>query len=108
MIANFLRRPRIRFDARRRRNQEIVVLGRLDGIVLAIGVVLGGAVLTAASVSAQTYDPNYPVCMTVSQRGGPHVDCSFTSIPQCKASGAGLAAQCDVNPFYAHEKRSRR
>ena len=54
----------------------------------------------AAPVRAQTYDPNYPVCMQVY---APFVyyDCRFTSIPQCKASASARGAQCVVNPYYA-------
>jgi hypothetical protein len=77
-------------------------------MILAGGVVLGGAVLAATPASAQAYDPRYPVCMTVIEWGGSHIDCSFTSIPQCKASAAGRAGQCNVNPFYGYEKRSPR
>ncbi len=62
-------------------------------------------VLSSASAQAQSYDPNYPVCMTVytDTRGGgqPYHDCTFTSIPQCRASASGRAAMCDVNPYYA-------
>ena len=60
----------------------------------------------AADVSAQTYDPRYPVCMHV-YSGGPHgggsdwFDCSFTSLEQCRATASGLAASCDVNPYYS-------
>jgi hypothetical protein len=54
----------------------------------------------AAPARAQTYDPNYPVCMQVY---APFVyfDCHFTSIPQCKASASARGAQCVVNPYYA-------
>jgi hypothetical protein len=40
--------------------------------------------------------------------GGAHIDCSFTSIQQCKATASGRAAQCDPNPYYGNEKRSFR
>jgi hypothetical protein len=83
------------------------MLRRLAGMILAGGVVLAGAVPVATSASAQTYDPNYPVCMTIRQGGGPHVDCSFTSMQQCNASGGGLAAQCYANPFYANQNKKR-
>ena len=85
------------------------MLLRMAGTMLASGVVLGGAVLAATSASAQTYDPKYPVCMTVIEwGGGAHIDCSFTSIRQCKASASGRAAQCDANPYYGNEKRNFR
>lgn len=63
--------------------------------------------LSAADASAQTYDPAYPVCMHryvgggMDGGGGDYFDCSFTSLPQCRATASGLAATCDVNPYYA-------
>ena len=67
----------------------------------------------AADASAQTYDPRYPVCMHVysggghSGGGGSWFDCSFTSLPQCRASASGRAASCDVNPYYAFDEPQR-
>ncbi len=64
------------------------------------------AALQAVSpASAQTYDPRYPVCMHVFTTGGrggggDYYDCSFTSLPQCRASASGRAASCDMNPFF--------
>ncbi|MBC9878423.1 DUF3551 domain-containing protein [Bradyrhizobium sp. INPA01-394B] len=63
----------------------------------------------AADASAQTYDPRYPVCMHVFTTGGrggggDYFDCSFTSLPQCRASASGLAASCDVNPYFAFDE----
>lgn len=63
----------------------------------------------AADASAQRYDPHYPVCMHV-YSGGPRgggsdwFDCSFTSLEQCRATASGLAATCDVNPYYAFDE----
>lgn len=60
----------------------------------------------APPASAQTYDPDYPVCMHVytgggfGGGGGHYFDCSFTSLPQCRASASGRAATCDLNPYY--------
>jgi hypothetical protein len=52
---------------------------------------------------AQTYDPRYPVCMTVYDGpfGGEWIDCSFTSVPECHASASGRAAMCEINPYFA-------
>jgi len=78
-----------------------------------------GTWLAAQSADAQTYDPRYPVCMHVYTPGGrggggDYYDCSFTSLPQCRASASGRAASCDMNPYYAFDqppaqhKRSKR
>ena len=55
---------------------------------------------------AQTYDPNYPVCLQVYQGGMAdyYFECAYTSIPQCQASASGRAAQCVVNPYYGKGK----
>jgi hypothetical protein len=67
----------------------------------------------AADAGAQTYDPHYPVCMHKftggggglgGGGGGGYFDCSFTSLEQCRATASGLAASCDVNPYYAFDK----
>jgi uncharacterized protein DUF3551 len=65
-----------------------------------------GASLAAISAEAQTYDPRYPVCMHVYTGGlpgggGDYYECSFTSLPQCRATASGRAASCDLNPYYA-------
>jgi hypothetical protein len=59
--------------------------------------------MTSAAVPAraQTYDPNYPVCIQVYTRGANYISCGFTSIAQCQMSASGRAAQCLVNPYYA-------
>ncbi|MBR0818780.1 DUF3551 domain-containing protein [Bradyrhizobium liaoningense] len=67
------------------------------------------ALFAAADADAQTYDPRYPVCMHVYTSGGrggggDYYDCSFTSIPQCRATASGRAASCDVNPYYVFDE----
>jgi hypothetical protein len=65
-------------------------------------IILAAATLLAtAAARAQTYDPDYPVCLHVYGRLG-YIDCSFTSLPQCNLSAAGRSAQCEINPFYAN------
>jgi hypothetical protein len=72
------------------------------------GAMLGAALAAVTPAAAQTYDPKYPVCMTLIEwGGGPHIDCSFTSIPQCKETAAGRAAQCDANPYYGYRRNYR-
>ena len=64
--------------------------------------------ITSTGGKAQTYDPRYPVCMKVyegSLDGGEWIDCSYTSMPQCRASASGRAAMCDPNPYFAQPLR---
>ena len=81
---------------------------RWTRMILMGGVMLGSALLAATTASAQTYDPRYPVCMTLTEWGGSHIECSFMSIAQCKQTASGRAAQCDVNPFYGYDRRGSR
>jgi hypothetical protein len=55
----------------------------------------------AGPARAQTYDPNYPVCMQVFFPAS-FYDCSFTSLPQCAATASGRPALCRVNPYFAN------
>jgi hypothetical protein len=57
-------------------------------------------ILASAPVHAQTYAPNYPVCLQTYGRDGGYIACGYTSIAQCQASASGRAAQCIVNPYY--------
>lgn len=73
------------------------------------------AVALAGPAAGQAYDPNYPVCLHLynGPMAGDHIDCSYTSIPQCQATASGLSAMCIVNPFFAApppppERRVRR
>jgi hypothetical protein len=68
---------------------------RLDLAILAIT-----AVSAVGPAAAQTYAPDYPVCLHVY---GPitYYECRYTSLPQCNASASGRAAQCEVNPYFA-------
>ena len=73
---------------------------------LKLFAIAAAAVALAGPAAGQAYDPNYPVCMHVYSGGlrgggGDWFDCSFTSLPQCRATASGLAATCDLNPYYA-------
>jgi Protein of unknown function (DUF3551) len=57
--------------------------------------------IVAAPARAQTYAPGYPVCIQTYGITGNAIDCSFTSMDQCRASASGRAAQCISNPYFA-------
>ena len=69
---------------------------RIKGLM----IVAAGAVLAVSPARAQTYSPNYPVCLHVY---GPvtYYECLYTSLEQCNMSASGRSAQCVINPFYA-------
>jgi Protein of unknown function (DUF3551) len=68
--------------------------------ILALAILAIGTVAAAGPAGAQTYDPNYPVCLHV---WGPanYYECAYTSLPQCNMSASGRAAQCMINPYFA-------
>jgi len=73
---------------------------------LLLTLTAAAALFVAADAGAQTYDPRYPVCMHIYTGGGiggggDYYDCSFTSVPQCRASASGRSASCDINPYFA-------
>jgi hypothetical protein len=80
------------------------------GRSLALAALAIATVSLAGQAEAQTYDPNYPVCLQVYQGGiaDYYFECAYTSIPQCQASASGRAAQCVVNPYYGKGKPAPR
>jgi hypothetical protein len=61
----------------------------------------GASILAVAPTVAQRYDPNYPVCLQKwGEGGGSNIDCSYTSLDQCRATASGLPAQCYANPYW--------
>jgi hypothetical protein len=66
-----------------------------------LAVLAIGTLAAAAPAPAQTYSPDYPVCLHVY---GPatYYECRYTSLPQCNASASGRSAQCVVNPYFAN------
>jgi hypothetical protein len=68
---------------------------------LVLVVLALGAVAWAAPAMAQTYDPNYPICLQIYDDMVHYTfECAYTSMPQCQASASGRNAQCVVNPYY--------
>lgn len=76
---------------------------------LALAILAIGAAAAVEPVQAQTYDPNYPVCLRVygGRFGGYYTDCSFTSLPQCNATASGRPALCIINPYFAQGRTNR-
>jgi hypothetical protein len=70
----------------------------------ALAILAIGAVAAAAPATAQTYAPGYPVCLHVY---GPAIyyECRYGSLAQCNASASGRAAECVVNPYFAHAEQ---
>jgi hypothetical protein len=69
--------------------------------MFSLTMLAAAALAASSSARSQTYSPDYPVCLHVY---GPatHIECAFTSLPQCAASASGRAAQCEVNPYLAY------
>ena len=74
--------------------------------VAALAILAIGMVFASAPARAQTYSPDYPVCLHVY---GPitYYECAYTSIPQCNATASGRSAQCVVNPYWANAYQDR-
>ena len=69
--------------------------------ILALAILAMLAVSATGSARAQTFAPNYPVCLHVF--GDPtYYECQFTTLPQCALTASGRAAQCVVNPYFAN------
>jgi hypothetical protein len=64
-------------------------------------VVATAMTLAAAPTQAQTYDPNYPICLQTFGRSGNYIGCGYTSMDQCRLSASARAAQCIANPYFA-------
>ncbi len=67
--------------------------------ILALAVLVIGAISMMTPAEAQTYDPDFPVCRQIFGPFG-YYDCSYTSMSQCRPLAQGLPAQCIVNPYY--------
>src|SRR5258708_13128095 len=74
---------------------------------LALTILTAAVVLAAGDAWAQTYDPAFPVCLYVVQRGGgSYYRCSYYTMDQCRASANGQ--MCSLNPYYAGTTASPR
>ncbi|MHB0768066.1 DUF3551 domain-containing protein [Bradyrhizobium sp. 5.13L] len=64
------------------------------------------ALLNSGCADAQTYDPDYPVCMQIYGPVG-YFDCRYSSLPQCRYLAVGRSASCVVNPYFVRDKSAR-
>lgn len=69
--------------------------------VLALAILTIVTVWAAGPVRAQTYNPDYPVCLHVYDLGANYFEGAYTSLAQCAMSASGRAAECIVNPYFA-------
>jgi Protein of unknown function (DUF3551) len=67
----------------------------------ALAILTIATILTAVPAQAQTYDPDYPVCLQTYGLDGGNIECGYNSLAQCAQSASGRAAQCIVNPYFA-------
>jgi hypothetical protein len=77
---------------------------RMSLAILAASV--GALVSSGAPLHAQTFAPNFPVCLRLY---GPinYVDCSYLTLPECNATASGRPAQCLLNPYFASAEYDR-
>ena len=66
------------------------------------------AMLAASPVSAQMYDPAYPICLQTFGITGNAISCGYTSMEVCQLTARGRAAQCIVNPYFVGTPRKGR
>ena len=74
--------------------------------ILVFAALAIGAVWIATPAQAQTYDPDYPVCLHVYGQIS-YFQCRYTSLAQCNESASGRSALCEINPYYAARARKR-
>lgn len=75
----------------------------------ALAILTIATVLTATPARAQTYNPDYPVCLQIyTSWNDSYFECGYTSLEQCRWSASGRAAQCVINPYYAGARAGRR
>ena len=77
---------------------------------LIMTILATGMLVAASAALAQTYDPRFPVCVSVATIDGTSISCGPGTLAQCQASASGRGAQCFANPYYAQpdKKASRR
>ena len=76
--------------------------------ILALAIMSFVTVLTSAPTIAQTFSPDYPVCLQSYRSGGSGIECGYTSPAQCAMTASGMAAQCIINPYFAKAQLRRK
>lgn len=71
---------------------------------LAGGLFAIASVLSAGPAAAQTYDPNYPVCLHTYGPVG-FINCRYASLDQCRFNATGRSADCEINPYFKPAQR---
>ena len=74
---------------------------------LLIAILTMATVWTTLPAEAQTYDPDYPVCLHVF-RPWEYYSCTYTSLAQCAPAASGRGAMCIVNPYYGGPRKPGR
>ncbi|MGA7811187.1 DUF3551 domain-containing protein [Bradyrhizobium sp.] len=69
--------------------------------VLALVTLTIGTLAMATPAPAQTFNPNYPVCLHVFDQGDVYYECRYNSLAQCNATASGRSAECQINPYFA-------
>jgi hypothetical protein len=67
---------------------------------LALTILAIAAGAAAGPAAAQTFDPNYRVCLHVFGEVT-YYECRYTTMAACMATASGRSAQCVVNPYIA-------
>ena len=70
-------------------------------LALLISLAVGGM------AQAQTYDPDYPVCLHTYGPNG-YINCRYNSLQHCRFNASGRSAECEVNPFFNRDSTTQR
>lgn len=61
--------------------------------------IMSAALLASGAARAQTYDPNYPICLHTYGPVG-NINCRYVSLDQCRFNATGRSADCEINPYF--------
>ena len=66
-----------------------------------VTMLAAGILAVSSPLRAQTYSPDYPVCLHV-YGIVTYWECLYSTMEQCNATASGRAAQCAPNPYLAY------